>query len=167
MTAKVTIVDEDDNVIGAVTREEAKEANYNRRLVCIMVRNSNEKILLSRVAETKSFCPGKWSYSAAGHVDEGEIYEQAAVRELKEELGIERNAADLTFIVKKRICDLQTQKPKHFHSIYTITYDGEIYPDASEISELRWFGKEELLDELHNNKEEYIYTFLDDVIPLL
>lgn len=167
MVENITIVDDNDNVIGAMPREQAKNENRNRRLVGIMVRNKSGKILLSRVAETKSFCPGMWSYSAAGHVDEGEIYEQAAARELKEELGIECCTTDLRFVLKKRLIDPRTRKPKHFHCIYTITHDGPFHPDSSEISETRWFTKQELLDDLHNNKEDYIHIFLDDVVPLM
>ena len=34
--------------------------------------------------------PGVWDSSAAGHVDAGEDYDEAALRELEEELGVQR-----------------------------------------------------------------------------
>ncbi len=37
----------------------------------------------------KDLCPGLWDSSCSGHLAAGEDYDAAAVRELKEELGIE------------------------------------------------------------------------------
>ena len=42
-----------------------------------------------------SLYPGKITSSAGGHVDEGENYKTAALRELKEELGISTPLRDL------------------------------------------------------------------------
>jgi isopentenyldiphosphate isomerase len=46
------------------------------------------RILLQRRAPDKDAWPGRWDASAAGHVEAGETSEEAARRELAEELGI-------------------------------------------------------------------------------
>ena len=59
------------------------------RIAVVLVFNTKGEIILQQVAFTKKKDAGKWSYSAAGHVDAGEDYPTAALRELKEELGID------------------------------------------------------------------------------
>ena len=54
------------------------------RIAVVLVFNTKGEIILQQVAFTKKKDAGKWSYSAAGHVDAGEDYPTAALRELKE-----------------------------------------------------------------------------------
>ena len=49
--------------------------------------NKHGAVLLQKRSLWKDRQPGKWDSSAAGPLDAGESYEEAAVRELKEELG--------------------------------------------------------------------------------
>jgi isopentenyldiphosphate isomerase len=44
---------------------------------------------LQKRSSRKRIQPGKWDSSVGGHVDPGESYEQAAERELAEELGVQ------------------------------------------------------------------------------
>ncbi len=76
-------VDEQDNVIGTTTKEEAHRLGYAHRVAAVFVFNDEGKLL---VQLRKS--DGLLDHSAAGHVDSGEGYNEAAGRELKEELGI-------------------------------------------------------------------------------
>lgn len=51
--------------------------------------NDKAEILLAQRSATKSICPLLWDISVAGHVDSGETIEHAAIRETREEIGIE------------------------------------------------------------------------------
>lgn len=57
---------------------------------------NRRQVLLHQRANT-GYMDGMWDFAGSGHVDEGETAKQAAVRECKEEIGIEVEIADLTF----------------------------------------------------------------------
>lgn len=56
---------------------------------------NKREILLAQRAASKSICPLLWDVSVAGHVDAGELIIQAAIREVKEEIGLELLPEDL------------------------------------------------------------------------
>jgi len=82
------IVDENDRAIGTKTREEAHVNNLRHRAVHLLIFNQAGELFLQKRSLWKDKNPGLWDSSAAGHVDAGESYEEAAVREIGEELGV-------------------------------------------------------------------------------
>tara|TARA_R110000868_G_scaffold8478_4_gene43917 strand:- start:5653 stop:6207 length:555 start_codon:yes stop_codon:yes gene_type:complete len=52
-------------------------------------------VLLAQRAASKSICPLLWDVSVAGHVDAGELIIHAALREVKEEIGLHLTPNDL------------------------------------------------------------------------
>ena len=82
------VVDEEDRVIGKATREEIHRKGLLHRSVHIFVFNRVGQLYIQKRSMNKDMYPGCWDSSASGHVDFGESYETAAVRELEEELGL-------------------------------------------------------------------------------
>jgi len=81
------IINMDDQVIGQATRWEIYEKKLMFRVAHVMVRNSKWDFLFQRRA-THISSPLHWTASAWGHVHRGETYEEAAIRELAEEVWI-------------------------------------------------------------------------------
>ena len=81
------IVDENDNVIGKASKEEIYRKLLLHRIVHIFIFNNKGEMALQLRSKDKSFCPGYWSTVEGGHVQSGETYEEAVLREFKEELG--------------------------------------------------------------------------------
>ncbi len=54
-----------------------------------------EEILLAQRSAKKTICPLLWDVSVAGHVDSGETIEDTAIRETKEEIGLDIFKNDL------------------------------------------------------------------------
>jgi len=143
--AKIVFVDKDDNPIGAGTRKEASEKGLIARVARIFVFNSKGQLLLQKRAPHMSF-PNTWDDSVAGHVDEGEDYLQAALREAVEEMGIQ--GVQLT-----KVAHYYTERfdptdsrvvGRRFTMLFKTIYDGEITPDNKEVADAKWIELPEL-----------------------
>lgn len=84
----VVIVDEKNNVIGAQTRSVMRKQGLIHRAAYILVFNSSGKIFVQKRTLSKDVYPGYYDVAAGGVVLHGETYEESAIRELEEELGI-------------------------------------------------------------------------------
>jgi isopentenyldiphosphate isomerase len=88
-------------------------------------------LLLQRRSLAKENFPGKWDVSAAGHVSRGESVEQAAVRETREELGLEIAVGELERISTTReewTLNDGTYIDREIHEIFLVVRD--VRPDA-------------------------------------
>lgn len=112
-----------------------KHTIYPRISPCVMVLITHgEKILLAR---SPHFRPGMFSV-LAGFVDIGETVEQAIVREVKEEVGIEVNNFEY-------VCSQPWLFPDSLLLGFTAKYvAGEIAIDKTEIECADWFDKNNL-----------------------
>ncbi|UCF37070.1 MAG: NUDIX domain-containing protein [Acidobacteriota bacterium] len=83
------VVDVSGNVIGKALRSECHgNPLLAHRAVHIFVRNAVGEYFLQKRSAAKDIQPGKWDTSVGGHLQPGESYEEAALRELEEELGV-------------------------------------------------------------------------------
>lgn len=82
------VVDERDEVVGREYRRVIHRLGLLHRAIHIFWLREDGMLCLQRRSYAKDNCPGLLSSSCAGHVDSGEDYLDAAVRELREELGI-------------------------------------------------------------------------------
>lgn len=83
-------VDEQDRVIGQVRRGDAHQnSSLLHRSVQTLLFDTRGRVLLQRRSLRKDLFPGYFCASASGHVLSGDDYETTALRELREELGVE------------------------------------------------------------------------------
>src|SRR5580698_9417315 len=83
------VVNDRDEVIGQTPRREVHRLGLKHRAVHVLVFNARGEIFLQKRSMTKDTSPGLWDSSASGHVDSGEDYDTCAIRELREEIGLE------------------------------------------------------------------------------
>ena len=83
------IINEEGQVIGQATRCAChNDPNLIHRAVHILVVDNQDRIFLQKRSPKKDIQPGKWDTSVGGHLNAGETYDQAARRELEEEIGV-------------------------------------------------------------------------------
>lgn len=83
------IVNERDEVTGRATRREAHARGLWHRATHVVVEDAQGRVFLQKRSMAKDTAPGRWDSACSGHVDAGESYEAAAVRELREEIGLD------------------------------------------------------------------------------
>jgi len=102
MDLQYPIVNDDDQIIGYKDKEQAYKEGLILRSVQIFVYNSKKELFIQKRSKNKSRYPNYFCASVAGHVEPGESYRKAAIRELKEELGLKK-VENLKFITKEKI----------------------------------------------------------------
>ncbi len=121
------------------------------------------KVLLQRRQNT-GFMDGLWDLSCSGHVEHGESMSEAAVREAKEELGVDIAVDKLkffTFIHKReKEWDLT-----YYNAYFVCTeFIGEpTICEPEKCSELKWFDLAHLPDDLINDRKCALKAYLDGV----
>lgn len=163
MTEQVIFVNDNDEPIGSGSREEAWEKGIYVRLVRIMIKDENGRILSQhRVGTAKSY-PNLWTNSASGHVDVGESWEEAAYRETKEEIGI---VTDLTLIGDFVLSvDREGKKIRQFNRFYegTINSNANIVLQPDEVTEVKWYELDELKLAMKDNPSIFTPGFHESV----
>ena len=102
-------------------------------------------MLLQKRSATKKTHPNCWDISGAGHIRAGESVIDGAIRELKEELGIETEEKDLQYIATIK----STKNPKNmeFQYVYLLKCNKQIEDyifEDNEVSEVKYVHFEEL-----------------------
>jgi isopentenyl-diphosphate delta-isomerase type 1 len=83
------VVNERDEVIGRQRRSEVHRRGLMHRATHVLVFNQRGQVFLQKRSMKKDRQPGLWDSSTSGHVDSGEDYDACAVRELREEIGLQ------------------------------------------------------------------------------
>lgn len=148
------IVDTVDQVIGKERRGIVHATGMLHRAVHILVQNSSSEIFVQKRSMSKDSNPGRWDSSASGHLDSGEDYDTAAVRELEEELGIQVEAL-------KRIArlDASPETGNEFVWIYRACHEGPFQLHPTEISDGRWVSKKHLQEWMEERPDEFPSCF--------
>ena len=136
----IQIVDENDRPVRAGTKEEAWQKGLLHRIVRIMAEDKEGNILLQVRDATKPTFPGCWDNSAAGHVDAGESYEEAALRELSEEIGIAHyKIEEVAYYPTHGV--FQEKKLNRFNKLYKVVVPHDIHThlQSDEVVRVKWF----------------------------
>ncbi|MBS3125036.1 NUDIX domain-containing protein [Candidatus Woesearchaeota archaeon] len=86
---QVTVVDGSGKYLGSADEDEVYPHKLNHRVTHILACNDKGELFLPQLSAQEKFCPGNWCTSAHGIVREGESFEDAAKRQLKDWLGLD------------------------------------------------------------------------------
>ncbi len=156
------IVDEKGNPTGeTVPREVAHREGIRHRTAHVWIfrrRGGVVQILLQKRSDNKDSDPGCYDISSAGHIPAGSDYIPSAVRELKEELGVDMNGDELIYCGQRRF-----RFEREFHgsmfrdnqvsNVYLLWLDRdaeEFTLQKEEISAVRWMPLADCLRNVEN-----------------
>ncbi|MBW2969784.1 NUDIX domain-containing protein [Candidatus Woesearchaeota archaeon] len=153
------VVDENDKVVGSASVVDIYEKRLNHRIAHVLIFNDKGELLLQMRSAKKRFCPGHWVTSAGGHVKKGESYEEAAKRELLEEIGVD---VPLTLIHES---PYDHYKMRKFLKVFRGVCNGPFKFNADEVSGCRWFSVADVKDMVKKN--QLVHPELSHIIERL
>jgi isopentenyldiphosphate isomerase len=134
------IVDDHDRVIGTAPRRECHgNPALVHRAVHVLVVNAAGELLLQLRSASKDIQPGRWDTSVGGHLEPGESYYAAALREMHEELGL--SGLPLTFLYHSKI---RNAIESENIATYLTRWDGPVVWNPREIDAVRCWRAAEI-----------------------
>ena len=124
----VPIVDPDDRVVDQVPRHVMRARSLRHRVTYILVFDSRGRLFVQKRTPTKDLYPGYYDLAAGGVVCVGEDYEQSAVREAREELGITDRRLEFHFKFY-----FEKDNNKSWGKVYSCVHDGPFTLQAEEV----------------------------------
>lgn len=174
----IDILDENGNMAGVIKpKKEAHRKGLLHKVVHVWIYNSKGEVLIQKRSLVKPSYPGLWDISVAGHVSTGEKPEDAAVREMHEELGIKIRKNDLHFIEIKKLSQIDPKLNwynKEFAYIYLWRFDGNTSKfrlQEEEVDSVRFIPLERFLAEVTNPEIRKTYVpagnYFSDVFGII
>ena len=157
----VDIVDENNELTGEIEdRWVAYEKGLWRRTVSCWIMNQRGEILLQRRTKIKRRNPNKWA-KTGGQVDAGESIENAIIREVKEELGIDIPKEQVKVVnIKKHN---KENRRFAYNFIFVVNHKIEDYVlQEEEVSEVKYVTIEEMEEIKKVNNKNYTFHNWDD-----
>jgi isopentenyldiphosphate isomerase len=136
---QVDVVDGEDRVIDTVPRERMRAERLRHRAVFIAVRSSAGLLLVHRRSAAKDLWPSRWDVGVGGVVAAGEGYDDAARRELFEEVGIDAAPAPLGG--DRHAGRYADDAVDLLARCYVVVHDGPIAFVDGEVAEARWVDR--------------------------
>ncbi|MGC4073121.1 MAG: NUDIX domain-containing protein [Nibricoccus sp.] len=153
------VVDADDVVIGQATRREVHAKGLWHRAVHVLVfePGNARKVFLQKRSMAKDTAPGCWDSSCSGHLDSGEDYAGAAVRELSEEIGLVVRGPEVLTEVLRLSATADTGW--EFVRVYRMESAGPFALHPAEIERGEWWAVEDLARALAEKPETFARAF--------
>ncbi len=117
----IDVVDENNILTGKIVpKNEIHERGlFYREVIGIIVNDKNEILLQKRASSKKEFA-NMWEL-CYGHVSSGEQPQEAMIRELKEENGLQIKDDDLVFVGIEKTAEYNVQSLR-YHNVFSYVY---------------------------------------------
>lgn len=149
------VVNERDEVVDRRPRSEVHRLGLRHRAVHILVVNRRGQVFLQKRSWKKDTYPGTWDSSASGHLESGEGYDAAAVRELREELGLDPPQPPVRLFKVEACADTGQE----FVWVYRLGAEGPFEWDLAEIEAGDWFAPGDVTRWVLERPEEMACAF--------
>src|SRR5580698_2348676 len=155
---EVILVDGCDQPIGVMEKMAAHRQAVLHRAFSVFIFNSRGEMLLQQRARQPYHSAGLWTNACCSHPRPGEDTREAAIRRLREELGFTTALFKLFEFTYRTAYDNGLTEFEFDH-VFVGTYDQEISPDQTEVSDYRYRSMPEIEAELNSAPEAYSSWF--------
>ena len=137
--------------LGARPRSECHHDNpgFYHKPVWIWIVNDEGKFLLQKRSMAKKRYPGLWDIPSAGHLNAGEASIDGAVRETKEELGVDTDPRDYRFL-----CEYIMDDAWEIAQVYLLKLNKKINEmnfQKAEVETAQWFSFDDFKKIIHSD----------------
>ena len=152
------IVDDQDQVVGQEMRSAVHQQGLQHRGVHVLLFDADGRMLVQKRSADRANSPSLLDCSVSEHVKAGESYLDAAIRGMKEELGME-------MIDLKPLGKIRMEYGPNDLEISQI-YEGRIISeqvrfDPIEISEIRYLSLDEIRAGIQDEKGQFCLWFVE------
>jgi isopentenyl-diphosphate delta-isomerase len=155
----VVLVDNNDNAIGTMEKQQAHVEGVLHRAFSIFIFNSENKLLLQKRASSKYHCGGLWTNTCCSHPRENEIILDAANRRLQEEMGMQCELKPLFNFVYK--AEFENGLIEHEYDHVFGGQSNQIPElNTEEVEDYRYIDLEELQAEIKVSPQNFTPWFL-------
>lgn len=157
---EIAIVDMDDNIIGYKEKMLVHKEGIVHRAFSVLIFNEKKEMLLQRRALTKYHSPGEWTNACCSHQRENETIEEAAIRRVKEELGIECPKLKEEFVFHYKCRFSNELYENEIDHVFTCIYNGEIADfNKEEVCDTKWISYNELMCWINKKPDDFTFWF--------
>ena len=166
MEREIVIVNYFDSVVDRAPIGYAHERGLLHRSVQVFIfkQPDYDTLLVQKRSRTHEEDPVKFGPSAAGHVDVGEDYLKAALREMKEEIFWEMkelpSGLKLVEIARGYRNDEPGKCPEN-STLYCAVYAGPFFPNPEEVDYVRFMPVKNAIEDQKNNPDIYTFSFVN------
>jgi isopentenyl-diphosphate delta-isomerase len=155
---QVILVDENNNELGLMDKQEAHEKAVLHRAFSVFIFNAKGELLLQQRALSKYHSGGLWTNTCCSHPRPGENTINAAHRRLQEEMGFDCELNEkFHFLYKAPFDNGLTEHELDF--IYTGIYDGIPHINTEEVNACKWILMDDLVKEIKTSPDQYTAWF--------
>lgn len=155
---KVILVNEQDEKIGLMPKQEAHEKGVLHRAFSVFVFNSKNELLLQQRALHKYHSPGLWTNTCCSHQRDGESTLDAGKRRLSEEMGFTTDLKQTTSFIYKAPFDNGLTEHEFDH-ILVGNFEGIPSINPDEVAAWKWMDLEAVKTDIQNNPQIYTAWF--------
>ncbi len=154
MEELVILVDANDNEIGVLEKIAAHQLGLLHRALSVFIFNEKDELLLQQRADEKYHSPSLWSNTCCSHPRPNETVENAVIRRMKEEMGLQcATEFAFSFIYNS---NLENGLIEHeFDHVYFGRFSGEPILNLNEAKSYKYIDLNILQKDIMSSPENY------------
>lgn len=154
----ITLVDENDKVVGKEEKLEAHKKGLLHRAFSIFIFNKKGELLLQKREKSKYHCGSLWTNTCCSHPRYGEELENAIHRRIVEEMGFDCEMKKVFNVTYKAFFDNGLTEHEFDH-VFIGFFEGKVSPNPEEVEEYKWETLENIVLDVKENPSKYTPWF--------